>query len=81
MNSRGRVLKAFKRMPGMPGRVPVQFDRCRQLADDSGYGDVFCLNENDKIPMPNIDRIGKSGVIFTDAIPILLCQHQVGMKF
>jgi arylsulfatase A-like enzyme len=37
------------------------------LADDLGYGDVSCLNENGKIKTPNIDRIGKSGVIFTDA--------------
>ena len=33
MNSRERVLKAFKRLPGLPDRVPVQFDLCRQLAD------------------------------------------------
>ena len=37
------------------------------LADDLGYGDVSCLNENGKIPTPNIDRISKSGVTFTDA--------------
>ncbi len=37
------------------------------LADDLGYGDVSCLNENGKIPTPNIDRIAKSGVKFTDA--------------
>jgi len=36
MNSRERVLKAFKRMDGMPDRVPVQFDLCRQLADHFG---------------------------------------------
>jgi uroporphyrinogen decarboxylase len=36
MNSRERVLKAFKRMKGMPDRVPIQFDLCRQLADHFG---------------------------------------------
>ncbi len=36
MNSRERVLKAFKRMPGLPDRVPVQFDLCRQLCDHFG---------------------------------------------
>ena len=33
MNSRERVLKAFKKMPGLPDRVPLQFDLCRQLSD------------------------------------------------
>ena len=37
------------------------------LADDLGYGDVSCLNENGKIPTPNIDRIAEAGVTFTDA--------------
>lgn len=36
MTPRERVLKAFKRMPGLPDRVPVQFDLCRQLADHFG---------------------------------------------
>jgi uroporphyrinogen decarboxylase len=36
MNSRERVLKAFKRLPGLPDRVPVQFDLCRKLADHFG---------------------------------------------
>lgn len=36
MNSRERVLKAFKRIPGLPDRVPIQFDLCRQLADPFG---------------------------------------------
>ena len=30
MNSRERVFKALKKMDGMPDRVPVQFDLCRQ---------------------------------------------------
>ena len=30
MNSRERVFKALKKIDGMPDRVPVQFDLCRQ---------------------------------------------------
>lgn len=37
------------------------------LADDLGYGDVKCLNPEGKIATPNMDRIAKEGVIFTDA--------------
>jgi uroporphyrinogen decarboxylase len=36
MTSRERVLKAFKKMPGNPDRVPVQFDLCRKLTDHFG---------------------------------------------
>lgn len=31
MNSRERVLKAWGKMPGMPDRIPIQFEMCRQL--------------------------------------------------
>ena len=38
------------------------------LADDLGYGDVQCYNpERGKIPTPNIDRLAKQGMRFTDA--------------
>ena len=37
------------------------------LADDLGYGDVGCYNPRSKIPTPNLDRLAKSGVRFTDA--------------
>jgi len=37
------------------------------LADDMGYGDVSALNPEGKIPTPHIDRIARSGVVFTDA--------------
>lgn len=37
------------------------------LCDDLGYGDVRCLNPEGKIATPNMDRIAKEGVIFTDA--------------
>lgn len=36
MNSRERVLKAFKILPGKPDRVPVQFEMCRQLYEYFG---------------------------------------------
>jgi uroporphyrinogen decarboxylase len=36
MTPRERVLKAFKRLPGLPDRVPIQFELCRQLADHFG---------------------------------------------
>ncbi len=37
------------------------------LADDMGYGDLSCLNKKSKIPTPNMDRLAKEGIIFTDA--------------
>jgi arylsulfatase A-like enzyme len=37
------------------------------LADDLGYGDPGCYNPTSKIPTPNIDRLAKEGVRFTDA--------------
>ena len=36
------------------------------MADDQGFGDVSALNPESKIPTPNIDRIAKEGMIFTD---------------
>jgi len=37
------------------------------LADDMGYGDISCLNPQSRIRTERLDRIGKSGMIFTDA--------------
>jgi len=37
------------------------------LCDDLGYGDVHCLNSEGKIATPNMDRLAKSGITFTDA--------------
>jgi uroporphyrinogen decarboxylase len=36
MNSKTRVLKAFRKQSGNPDRIPVQFDLCRQLTDAFG---------------------------------------------
>jgi len=37
------------------------------LADDMGYGDVSCLNENSRIRTTNLDRLARDGIRFQDA--------------
>jgi arylsulfatase A-like enzyme len=37
------------------------------LADDLGYGDLGCYNSASKVQTPNIDRLAKQGMSFTDA--------------
>ena len=37
------------------------------FVDDMGYGDVSCLNDEGRIPTPNIDRLGREGMVFGDA--------------
>ncbi len=36
------------------------------LADDLGYGDVSCFNENSKIKTPHLDKMAAEGMRFTD---------------
>ena len=44
------------------------------LADDLGYGDIGCYNPESKIPTPNLDRLAKQGMRFTDAhSPCTVC--------
>ncbi len=44
------------------------------LADDLGYGDLECYNPRSKIRTPNLDRLAKEGVRFTDAhAPTAIC--------
>ncbi|MDO8540364.1 MAG: arylsulfatase [Opitutaceae bacterium] len=44
------------------------------LADDMGYGDPGCFNPKSKIATPNIDRLARDGMRFTDAhAPGALC--------
>lgn len=49
MNSRERVLRAFKRIPGLPDRVPLQFDLCRQLVDHFGKKLGIPVNYTDNL--------------------------------
>ncbi|MCA8973007.1 MAG: sulfatase-like hydrolase/transferase, partial [Planctomycetes bacterium] len=37
------------------------------LADDMGYGDLSCLNENSKIRTVHLDRLAAEGMICRDA--------------
>jgi len=47
----------------MPGGKPnIIF----MMADDMGYGDPGCYGA-EKIPTPNMDRLAREGVRFTDA--------------
>ena len=44
------------------------------LTDDLGYGDLTCYNAQSKIPTPNIDKLAKQGMRFTDAhSPATVC--------
>ena len=37
------------------------------MADDMGFGDVRALNSKSKIETPNLDRLSREGMTFTDA--------------
>lgn len=37
------------------------------MADDMGYGDIQALNPDSKIATPNLDRLAREGMTFTDA--------------
>lgn len=37
------------------------------LADDLGHGDVEALNPESRIPTPNLNKLAREGLIFTDA--------------
>ena len=51
-----------KALPSAPPNILII------LADDLGYGDVQCYNpQRGKIPTPNMDRLAREGMRFTDA--------------
>src|SRR5512143_635216 len=44
------------------------------LSDDIGWGDFQCYFAKGKVPTPNIDRLAREGMRFTDAhTPAALC--------
>ena len=49
--------------PGEDSRPNIIF----LMADDMGYGDLGCYNDESKIPTPNMDRLASQGMRFSDA--------------
>ena len=49
MKPRERVLKAFRKMDGMPDRVPVQFDLCKNLLEHFGKKLGIPVNYTDNL--------------------------------
>ncbi|MDF7822777.1 arylsulfatase [Pontiellaceae bacterium B12227] len=54
------VMGGAKPVPQRPNIIYI-------LCDDLGYGDVGICNPDGKIPTPNMDRLGREGMVFTDA--------------
>ena len=48
---------------GTPDRPNILFI----LADDLGYGDVGCFNEQSRVRTPHLDRLAREGLRLTDA--------------
>ena len=47
------------------------------LADDLGYGDVRCYNDQSKVATPHLDRLAREGMRFTDAhSPATVCRSR-----
>lgn len=59
----GVIAKAASHSPGTGKNPNIIF----VMADDMGIGDVGCYNPESKIPTPNMDRLAKEGIRFTDA--------------
>ena len=61
----------FLRQVAAPNRTVGADDRPNIvyiICDDLGYGDVHCLNpEHGKISTPNLDKLAKESMTFTDA--------------
>jgi arylsulfatase A-like enzyme len=61
-------------LAAMACAAPVKPNIVVILADDMGYGDPQCYNPQSKIATPNIDRLAREGLRFTDAhAPGALC--------
>jgi arylsulfatase A-like enzyme len=64
----------FLTSPAYAGDAPSRPNLIVLLADDLGYGDLGCYNPASKIPTPNLDRLAKEGMRFTDAhAPSAVC--------
>lgn len=56
--------------PAVAGKPNIIF----LMADDLGWGDFQCYNPKGKVPTPNLDKLARDGMRFTDAhTPAALC--------
>jgi len=61
------ALQAANASPNKPNILLI-------LADDLGFGDVNCYNNQAKVSTPNLDRLAREGMRFTDAhSPAAVC--------
>lgn len=58
--SQESLAQAFSQSSEYPNIVYI-------LADDLGYGDLSCFNENSRLHTKNIDRLAQEGMRFSDA--------------
>jgi arylsulfatase A len=59
--------RAFLQAAGASLLSPTKPNIVFILADDIGYGDLRCFHPASKIPTPNLDRLARQGIRFTDA--------------
>ncbi len=63
-----RAFVCFTAMLHVPlAAIPEKPNIVFILADDLGYGDLGCYNAESKIATPNLDRLAREGMRFTDA--------------
>ncbi len=49
-------------------------EHCADIGRRLGYGDLSCYNDQSKVATPNIDRLAREGMLFTDAhSPCTVC--------
>jgi len=63
----GMLAKSHGNLIGSKDRTKSNPNIIIILADDMGYGDVQAFNPKSEIPTPNLNKLSKEGVMFTDA--------------
>jgi len=68
------LLTAFSCLAALQSAAAEKPNILLILADDLGYGDVRCYNEQAKVATPHLDRLAREGMRFTDAhSPATVC--------
>ena len=68
------LLTAFSCLAALQSAAAEKPNILLLLADDLGYGDVRCYNEQAKVATPHLDRLAREGMRFTDAhSPATVC--------